>query len=686
MRHLYAKRLAAFIVAGAAVVCLTGSATAGFPGANGRMIYKDAGNIVSSNPDGSGRIVVAPAPTGVFFNNPASSADATKIAFDDGNTLWIVNADGTGLHQVLAGLTGSTDPTWSPDGSKLAFTHADATCCSTSIGIINADGTGFSIHLQSWALDSYSQPAWSPDGSKIAYQIYESGPQGFRNIAVMNATGSVCGDINCGWTFWTADHAGTDTSPNWSPDSTQVVFRRYVSLVGGHVMRIAAVGVETDLTPGISDNCFAPAWSPDGTTVVCERSSTLWTLSAVDGSGLTQLAGIAHANRPDWAPRAANNTAVSAGPQTVTLGSVAITFDSVTVAGNTTVTTSTTVPTPPVGFNLSGAYYELKTTASFPRATVCFQDVTVTSASQLLHFEGGVWKNVATTVTPGVSICGVVTSFSPFVVGVPIDTTPPSLSVSHVANGSNGWNVTAPVAVSISASDAESGLAGTPVCTDTFNGLAPSALTVTGSAPNFAAVAAGDGVHEIKCTVSDVATNKAAAGDTVKLDTQAPVVLYTGNAGTYAANTTVDITCTATDPTPGSGLASSTCANIAGPAYSFAPGPNAFSATATDVAGNTARSATSFTVTVTVGTLCTLTKQFVQSSPRYALLTTWQKAMVDQLATGFCLRLAATFPQLTPTQKVAFVRAYTAGAQLLVSLGWLTQPQATTLIGLANAL
>src|SRR5206468_8326740 len=41
---------------------------------------------------------------------------------------------------------------------------------------------------------------------------------------------------------------------------------------------------------------------------------------------------------------------------------------------------------------------------------------------------------------------------------VKIDTIAPSLSVSHSADGSNGWNKTSPVSVTVNASDGGSGL------------------------------------------------------------------------------------------------------------------------------------------------------------------------------------------------------------------------------------
>jgi len=82
----------------------------------------------------------------------------------------------------------------------------------------------------------------------------------------------------------------------------------------------------------------------------------------------------------------------------------------------------------------------------------------------------------------------------------------------------------------------------------------------------------------------------------INIDKTPPVVTYAGNQGSYTRDQTVNITCTATDGL--SGVESTTCADITGPAASFAPGLNTFSATATDKAGNTGTGSTSFTVQV----------------------------------------------------------------------------------------
>ena len=86
---------------------------------------------------------------------------------------------------------------------------------------------------------------------------------------------------------------------------------------------------------------------------------------------------------------------------------------------------------------------------------------------------------------------------------------------------------------------------------------------------------------------------------TVKRDATPPTVLYAGNQGSYGILQTVAITCSATDPSPGSGIVSTSCANIQGPGYGFGAGAHTFTAVAADTAGNQGQATTSFTVTPT---------------------------------------------------------------------------------------
>jgi sugar lactone lactonase YvrE len=195
---------------------------------------------------------------------------------------------------------------------------------------------------------------------------------------------------------------------------------------------------------------------------------------------------------------------------------------------------------------------------------------------------------------------------------------PPTLTLSHEALGQNGWNTSAPVDLTIEAED-ESGsaLAGAPTCTDSVNAATAVPLTVTGSASPFHASVTGEGIHAIHCEVSDNEGSTGSDDETVKIDTHAPGITFFG-AGVYTVDQTVAITCTASDPSPGSGLATNPCTGFSfgGPAYTFSLGLHAAPNSpleASDKAGWVGGGQTSFTVTVTYASLCNLTRQFSSS-------------------------------------------------------------------------
>jgi len=132
------------------------------------------------------------------------------------------------------------------------------------------------------------------------------------------------------------------------------------------------------------------------------------------------------------------------------------------------------------------------------------------------------------------------------------DSIAPAIDVSHTADGSNGWNKTSTVAVTVTASDAGSGLDGAPACT-----VDAEAATLSGTGPWTLSVS-GNGTHEVYCWVADNATNSNNDSDTVKIDTTPPVITPStvgtlGNNGWYVSNVTVSWTVS----DPESGIASS---------------------------------------------------------------------------------------------------------------------------------
>ena len=96
---------------------------------------------------------------------------------------------------------------------------------------------------------------------------------------------------------------------------------------------------------------------------------------------------------------------------------------------------------------------------------------------------------------------------------------------------------------------------------------------------------------------------------TIKRDATPPVVTYSGNQGSYSITDTVSIHCSAADAL--SGLATTTCHDVSGPAWQFGAGTTTLSATATDRAGNVGSGSTAFDVIVTPASLETLIGQLV---------------------------------------------------------------------------
>jgi hypothetical protein len=674
---------AVVVTAALALIVGASSARAVSPGTNGVIAFVNSPALAVINPDGTGLnpnlLTLA---GGLQPHNPDFSPDGSRLAFDASGKIWVANADGTGALQVPGTAGWATDPSWGPNGQRLVYESQQFVGFGLGMGsimAIDADGASPQTILAATATEQYNEPAWSPNGKEIALELDSTVAPFFNSIALIRANGSGLQRID------SVEHSGQDAAPNWSPNGIQIVFTRSSGAVSD-IYRVNAHGVgnETNLTPQHNDFWKHPTWSPDGTLIAATNENPtweLWTFSPATGFGpaARQVTDLNNAEMPTWRNVGLNTpvgTDVSVSPVDSKTGTspVSITFGSVKQAGSTFLSTATSGPPAPNGFTMfdppNAVYYDVVTTAVFAQAVVCIFNPLIDDQTKLIHYVDGVVPGVNVTAPgfPDLSrqeICSIpLDSLSPFLLVTAPDTTPPSIAVSHVADGLNGWNVHAPVALSIVASDA-SGLKGVPTCSE-------------------ASPISGEGVHVVTCSVTDNAGNSASATDTVKIDTQAPQVVYTGNLGTYASGQAVSITCSAADASPGSGLASSSgCTDING---TFAPGTHTFSATATDVAGNSGAASVTFTVSAPVGTtpqaLCVLTKQYVQSSANYRALPPAWRAFVDALATAVC-RNAGT---VKPAQVPAWAAAYRTGVAGLVRLGWLTPAQGASLIALSRTL
>ncbi|MGD0610304.1 MAG: Ig-like domain-containing protein [Anaerolineales bacterium] len=167
---------------------------------------------------------------------------------------------------------------------------------------------------------------------------------------------------------------------------------------------------------------------------------------------------------------------------------------------------------------------------------------------------------------------------------VKLDSQPPMLTLSiPPADGAHGWFKTSPVVANASATDATSGLAGSP--------------SINGGGPSFTTSA--DGTYTLTAKASDNAGNTATATGTIQLDTTAPTLGYSfsipapdGQNGWYVHPVSVSPDCSDS----GSGL-SSEVVSLDGDHWSSSvdistDGTYTVYGRTSDVAGNTASSTT----------------------------------------------------------------------------------------------
>ncbi len=198
--------------------------------------------------------------------DPAWSPDRTRIAFtsdrDGSRAIYVVNEDGSDVKRLTPLTWPSFHPAWSPDGSRIAFVSAREG--NTDVYVMNADGTGELRLTNHIALDT--DPAWSPDGARIAFS---SERDGNAEIYIMNADGSDVARLTNSTT--------ADGHPAWSPDGTRLAFTGRRCIDGSspsycYPVVFIAGPTGPPVEAGLGDD---PAWSPDGrmiavTRVVCD--------------------------------------------------------------------------------------------------------------------------------------------------------------------------------------------------------------------------------------------------------------------------------------------------------------------------------------------------------------------------------------------------------------------------------
>ena len=253
-------------------------------------------SIYTINADGSGNTEVMAAPVGL--NYPDWSPDGEKLAVlgyvsDSTWSIYAFDADGTNLVRLTAAAgVWDGDPAWSPNGTQIVFTRIyPSQNYRAEIWTMDAGGGN-----QSWTGIEGGSARWSPDGARLVYHAMKT-----DNYEIYAC--DIDGSNEQQLTFT----AVGELAPAWSPDGSNIAMTVVTAGAGGFVHQIFVMDSDGSNRRALTDEQTGganPRWSPDGLSIAFKSHGDIYIINA-DGPELRQLTNSpadAKAINPAWKP------------------------------------------------------------------------------------------------------------------------------------------------------------------------------------------------------------------------------------------------------------------------------------------------------------------------------------------------------------------------------------------------